>query len=270
MPITGDGTAYELSGIEGAPVVALIHGLGLTRETWTAHIPALAERYRVVAYDLLGHGDSAPPPEAPSLTLFSGQLRALLDHLGVERAAVVGFSLGGMINRRFAIDHPERVRALGILNSPHERDAEAQCVVEARAAETGAGGPAATIDATLARWFTPGFRAARPEIVDRICARVLGNDPVVYAQCRQVLAHGVTELIRPDPPITAPSLVMTCQHDSGSTPEMTRAIAAEIPGARAIVVPDLQHMGLIEAPERFTEPLVGFLDAVMGVVASDE
>jgi pimeloyl-ACP methyl ester carboxylesterase len=264
MPRTADGTVYDLTGPEGAPVVALIHGLGLTRGTWDGHVPVLAGRYRVLTYDLFGHGESAPPPEVPSVSLFSEQLLGLMDALGIARVAAVGFSLGGMINRRFAIDHPDRLAALGILNSPHERGAEAQALVEERARQTDAGGPGATLDATIARWFTPGFIAARPDVIARVRGWVLANDPVSYARCRFVLARGVVELIRPDPPIAAPALVMTCEHDSGSTPAMSHAIAAELAGSDCIIVPGLQHMGLVEDPDLFTGPLLRFLDPVFG------
>ena len=70
--IAPDGTAYELTGPEGAPMVVLIHGLGLNRACWRWTIPALADGYRVLSYDLFGHGQSAPPPETPSLSLFQG------------------------------------------------------------------------------------------------------------------------------------------------------------------------------------------------------
>jgi len=261
---TGQGTAYEASGPADSPVVVLIHGLGVNRHLWQWHLPALSARYRVLSYDLFGHGDSAPPPATPSLSLFSAQLLELLDHLGVESAAIVGFSLGGMINRRFALDTPERVRALAILNSPHERGPEAQRLVEERAARTAEGGPAATLDSTIERWFTPEFRATRPDVIALVRTWVMANDPAIFAQCRQVLAKGVVELIRPDPPIARPALVLTAENDSGSTPAMSHAIAAEIEGAETIVVPRLQHMGLTEEPSLFAEPLLRFLDEAIG------
>lgn len=261
---TRNGTVYELSGPEEEPVVVLIHGLGLNRHIWQWHEPVLSPRYRVLHYDLFGHGDSGPPPAKASLSVFSAQLGDLLDALDVEGCAIVGFSLGGMINRRFALDCPERVRALGILNSPHERGPEAQKTVEARAAETASGGPAATLDTTIERWFTPEFRAGRPEVIALVRQWLLANDPVIYTQCRQVLACGVTELIRPDPPVTQPTLVMTAENDSGSTPAMARTIAAEIPGAQTIIVPHLRHMALVEEPSQFTEPLLRFLHEALG------
>lgn len=260
MPVSGNGTVYDLYGSVDRPVITLVHGLGLTRATWDGHIPHLAEHYRVLNYDLYGHGDSPPPPRRPDLGLFAEQLAELLDEIGVVQSAVVGFSLGGMINRRFAMDYPSRAWALAILNSPHERGAEAQKLVEERAAKSDEGGPGATLDATIERWFTPDYIRDHADVIGKIRSWVLANDPAIYAQCRQVLAHGVLELIRPAVPIRVPSLVMTCVHDSGSTPDMSYAIASEIEGADTIIVPALQHMGLVEKPMLFAEPVRSFLD----------
>lgn len=258
-----DGTTYEVRGPKGAPLVVLIHGLGLNRHLWQSHEAALSPSYRVLKYDLLGHGEGPRLPETLSLTSFSEQLRGLLDHLHERSAALVGFSLGGMINRRFAIDYPDRAEALAILNSPHEREPQAQKIVEEQARQALEEGPEATIDGALTRWFTPEFQANCSEMVERIRARVLSNDRESYGRCREILATGVKELIRPEPPISKPTLVMTGENDSGSTPAMSRMIASEIPGAETIIVPSLQHMGLIEQPSRFTEPLQEFLDRTL-------
>ncbi len=116
-------------------------------------------------------------------------------------------------------------------------------------------------DAALARWFTPAFRAGHANAVANIRRVVLANDPGNYALHRRVLAEGVTELIRPKVAISHPALVMTCEHDSGSTPAMARTIASEINGAEVIIVPGLKHLGLIERPELFTAPIIEFLTA---------
>ncbi len=258
--IASDGTVYELSGPTDAAVVVLVHGLGLHRGLWRDYVPELSRRYRVLNYDLLGHGESPPPVGEPDLDTFSQQLLYLLDELAIERCAIIGFSLGGMINRRFAIDHPERLRAMAILNSPHERGDEAQRLVEQRALDATAGGPGATLDATIARWFTPGFIDASPDYIETVRGWVLANDPESYAKCRKVLAFGVVELIRPEPPLRHPTLIMTCENDSGSTPAMSEAIGKEIDGAQVVIVPRLQHMGLVEEPALFLTPLVEFLD----------
>lgn len=264
MAISDAGTAYDLIGREGAPVVVLIHGLGLTRgSTWGEIAPLLAADFRVLSYDLLGHGETRAPQMPVDLTALSDQLVMLLNELRIETAALVGFSLGGMINRRCAMDHPERVSALVILNSPHDRGEDQQRLVEERACATAAGGPEAGIDVTLARWFTEAFRTTRAERVAAVRDVVLANDPAIYAAHRQVLATGVTELIAPSPAILKPMLVMTCAHDTGSTPAMSHAIAAETSGAETIIVPELQHLGLIEQPDLFARPVHGFLDRVL-------
>ena len=255
-----DGTEYDLHGPEDAPVIALIHGLGLCRHLWRPHLPALSAACRVLNYDLYGHGDSAPLPVEASLTVYARQLAGLMDHLGIDRASVVGFSIGGMINRRFALDHPERLSALVILNSPHDRGDEAQRLVEDRARTVRDQGALATMDAALQRWFTPGFRAAHPDAMRLIRDWRLKADPESYAQAAWVLAYGVRELLRPSRPISAPTLVMTCENDSGSTPAMSRAIAAEIPGAETLIVPELRHLGLTEQPLAFTGPILDFLE----------
>ncbi|MEM1049721.1 MAG: alpha/beta fold hydrolase [Pseudomonadota bacterium] len=260
---TGDGTAFQTRGPADAPVVSLIHGLGLSRALWRDITPVLATRFRVLTYDLFGHGDSGPTPEPASLTLFSEQLARLLDSVNVDRAAVVGFSIGGMINRRFALDHGERVTALAILNSPHDRGEEAQELVEGRAAQVRDAGAMATLDAALERWFTPGFRASRPEEIGRVRAWRAGVDAESYAQAAWVLANGVRELIGPSPPIRIPSLVMTSENDSGSTPAMSHAIAAEIAGSETLIVPGLKHLGLMEKPDVFSRPVLDFLERTL-------
>ncbi|MEM8791951.1 MAG: alpha/beta fold hydrolase [Pseudomonadota bacterium] len=260
LKTTTEGTAYEVHGPEEAPVVVLIHGLGLSRGLWGPHLETLARPYRVLAYDLLGHGDSKPASGTISLSSFSDQLLRLLDELGIARAALIGFSIGGMINRRFATDHPDRVSSLIILNSPHDRGAEAQKLVEERAAKVRDEGRMATMESALERWFTPEFRAAHPAWLETVRTWRAQADPESYAQAAWVLAHGVRELIQPQPQISAPSLVMTCENDSGSTPDMSRAIAAEIDGASLHIVPRLKHLGLLEDPYAFTTPTLGFLE----------
>ncbi|MDH5355161.1 MAG: alpha/beta hydrolase [Gammaproteobacteria bacterium] len=259
MPTSNNGTSYDLNGPQDATVIVFIHGLGLNRQIWEKYLPAFSRQYRVLSYDLYGHGESVSPPGKPDLSVYAVQLRKLLDELEIDSSTLIGFSLGGMINRRFALDFGSRVSALVILNSPHERTAEAQKRVEERASDTAAGGAAATLDATIERWFTKEFRESNDDYIQQVRSWVLSNDPTDYALCRQVLATGVIELINPEPPVTQPTLVITCENDSGSTPEMCHGIASEIEGAKTIIVPALQHMGLVEKPDLFIDPILQFL-----------
>lgn len=259
---TTDGTFYNLHGPQDASVVVLIHGLGLNHAVWEQTLPALTENHRVVTYDLLGHGKTPPPEGTPTLSLLSRQLAALLDHVGVTSASLVGFSLGGMIARRFAQDEPGRTRALAILHSPHRRTPQAQAAIVARVAQADKAGPASTVEAALGRWFTDAFRHANPDVMDRVRRWVLANDSKTYPLFYRILADGIDEIVAPQPPLTCPTLVMTADQDFGNGPEMAMAIAAEIAGAQTVILPGLRHMALMENPVATNQPLVAFLAKV--------
>ena len=189
------------------PTVVLIHGLGLCQRLFDPMLAGFSAPFDLISYDLYGHGDSGPPPQTATLSLYSQQIAGLLDHLGIARAALVGFSIGGMINRRFALDHPERLSALAIWNSPHDRGAQAQQLVEDRAAQVRTEGTMSTLPAAIERWFTPGFRASQPDRVDLVRQWRQRVDLEGYAQTAWVLANGVPELVSPATPVTAPTLV---------------------------------------------------------------
>jgi len=261
-PRTANETAYQLQG--SGPAVALIHGLGLNGAMWQWQLPALTPHFQVLTYDLLGHGASAKPAVSPCLAMFSEQLLQLLDSCRMERAAIVGFSLGGMIARRFALEHPDRLSALAILHSAHARTPAEREAVRARARQVQASGPSSTVDAALERWFSAGFRAGNPEMMALVRGWILANDPMVYPGIYRVLADGETELGDSIGRISCPALVMTGEEDSGNTPEMAREMAALIPGARAVILPGLRHMALAEAPAAVNEPLVTFLLNALG------
>ncbi|MFO1090969.1 MAG: alpha/beta fold hydrolase [Hyphomicrobiales bacterium] len=255
---TPDGTVYSITG-DGPATVVLIHGLGMNRAMWQWQLEPLAARYRVVTYDLFGHGESAVPPATPSLSVFARQLKSLIDHVGADRVAVAGFSLGGMIARRFAMDYPERLWGVAILNSAHARTDEARAAVQSRVHQAREHGPGATVNAALERWFGDDYRKANPAVMELVSRWVLANPKEVYAPIYQVLVDGVDELVSPKTPIAMPALVMTGSEDHGNSPEMSRAIAAEIPGARLVIADGLRHMGLAEKPEIFNRELLSFL-----------
>jgi pimeloyl-ACP methyl ester carboxylesterase len=255
-----DGTAYDLTG--DGPAVVLIHGLGLDRHMWQWLKPDLGG-FRVLAHDLIGHGESPDPAGTASLTMLSEQIRGVMDHCGIDQAAVAGFSLGGMIARRIAIDHPDRVSALAILNSAHDRTPEERAAILKRVEQARADGPSATVEAALERWFTAPFRAAHPEVMDRVRTWVLANRPAVYPEIYRVLAEGDAEIAEPIREIRCPTLVMTGEEDYGNSPDMTRRMAEAIPGSQAVILPGLRHMGLAENPQAFNAPLVAFLNRAL-------
>ena len=259
MPIAPDGTAYDLVGSSEAPLIVLIHGLGLCRHLWADHLKTLSDDHRVLNYDLYGHGESASSPETASLKVYARQLANLMDYLHIEKAAIIGFSIGGMINRRFALDYPDKLSALAILNSPHDRGGEAQEQVEQRAAIVKEQGALATMDDALKRWFTSGY-LTEGDGAGKVRKWREQVDPESYAQAAWVLANGVRELIAPATPIIAPTLIITCENDTGSTPKMAHDIASEIAASQTIIIPKLQHLGLMENPDAFSKPILKFLE----------
>ena len=188
-----------------------------------------------------------------------------MDRCGIARAAVAGFSLGGMIARRFALDHPDRLSALAILHSPHNRSPAERDAVRKRVRQTEAQGPSANLEPALERWFTPAFRAEEPEAVALVRTWITRNDPAVYPQIYRVLAEGDAEIARGLERIACPTLVMTgderprqhARHGAGHG----RANPRRPPHA---VLPGLRHMALAESPAAVNEPLCAFLRDALG------
>ncbi len=270
---TQNGTAYRLIGADNAadnaPVVVLIHGLGLCSSLWDEYLDALSTRFRVLIYDLYGHGASLPASVPLNLSVFAEQLVDLLDALAIDRVHLVGFSIGGMINRKFAASNPHRLHSLVIMNSPHIRDPDAQQAVESRALAVAGQGALATMEAALERWFSPAYRANNPPALDAVRNWRLCADAGSYAESAWVLADGVKEFGKKgNYQGNYPCLVMTCENDSGSTPAMSRAIVADfgedfgedIAGrAELRIIPELRHLGLMERPDLFIAEIMRFL-----------
>ena len=254
-------TVYEVAGT--GPAVVLIHGLGLNRQMWQAQWPELTSRFQVVRYDLMGHGESGKPKGPYRLEQFVAQLAAVMDGLALERTALVGFSFGGMINRAFALAHPNRTSALAILNSAHDRSEAQRAAVLARVEQATCGGPEATVEEALSRWFTADFAARRPEVLGQVRRWVVANDPEVYPHSYRVMATCDANLAEAITEIRCPALVLACSEDRGNSPEMAEGMASLIPNAEAVVVPGLCHMGLVEDPAAINSHLVPFLERVL-------
>lgn len=250
-------TAATVAG-DGAPVV-LVHGMGLNLSMWDGQMPPLAARFRVVAYDLLGHGRSDASPGPYAMDDFVDQLARLLDRLEIDRCALVGFSLGGLIVQAFALAHPGRVDAVAILNAGHGRSVEERAGMLERLKIAQNSGHGATVEMALERWFTPDFAARRPDVIETVRRWMHANDPAVYPEIYRVLVHGDRPLTDAISAIRCPALVLACEGDTGNSPDMARRMVARIANARLAIVPGLKHMGLMEDPGAINDILVPFL-----------
>ena len=122
------------------------------------------------------------------------------------------------------------------------------------------------MDSALERWFTPAFRAESPELIALVRRWITSNDPGVFTRIYRVLAEGDAEIAQGPDRIACPTLVMTGEDDPGNTPDMSRAMAGLIPGARLVILPGLRHMALAESPRAFNEPLSLFLRDALAAV----
>jgi 3-oxoadipate enol-lactonase len=216
----------------------------------------LAERYRVLAYDTRGHGES-PAPDGPySIDDLADDVVALLDEVGAERAHVVGLSLGGMTGLRLAAREPGRVDRLAVLCTSAKP--EPGPFLE-RAVAVRAGGTAPLAPAIAARWLTPGFAAANPDLLARLEAMIAGADDRGYAACCEVVAN--LDLRADLARIAAPTLVVSGADDVALPPEHQRAIAEGIEGAEWLTVEPGAHLANLEQPEQIAAALLAHLDA---------
>src|SRR5690606_20206009 len=166
--------------------------------------------------------------------------------------------------RRLAQDLPQRITALAILNSPHQRSAAAQAALLQRVEQARSDGPTGMIETAMTRWFTDDYRASHPAMMDLVRHWVSSNDRESYHMIYRIFAEGVDEITSPEPAIACPTLVMTGAEDLTNTPDMARAIAAEIAGAEIHILKGLRHMALAEDPAAVNVPLRRFLDRTIG------
>lgn len=257
MKVRANGIAIEYDLTGDGEAVTLIHALGLDRQSWWRQVPELEADYRVLRYDVRGHGQTDNPAGPYSIAMLAEDLRALLAELQIGKTHVVGLSMGGMIAQAFALSHPEMVISLVLCDtSSGHTEAQRRTFYE-RARLVEREGMEPLVAPTLERWLTPPFRAANHEIGERIAQTLRHNDPRGYAaSCGAVGDLALTgQLGR----ITCPTMVVVGEKDAGTPPEMARVIQAGIPGARLEVIPAAAHLVPVEKAERFNALLQEFL-----------
>lgn len=256
---TGDIVAhYELVGPRGAPLVLFANSLGTNFHVFDPQAAHLGTRYRILRYDMRGHGLSDCPLAGAAgyrMDQLGADALALLDALGESRAAFCGLSIGGMVGQVVAARAPERISALVLLDTaarigPPE-------LWDGRVAAIRRGGVAAIAAGVLARWFTPGFAAAHPETV-RGVKNMLERTPADgYIGCG--LAIRDADLAGEDARIACPTLVVVGAHDQATPPASAQALAAAIAGARVELLAAAAHISSLEQPEALNRLLDGFL-----------
>ncbi|QFU87284.1 3-oxoadipate enol-lactonase 2 [Amycolatopsis sp. YIM 10] len=239
---------------DGVPVV-LGGSLGSTLAMWEPQVRPLTEAgYQVIRYDHRGHGGS-PVPEGPyALADLGGDVLALLDERGIEKAHFVGLSLGGMTGMWLGAHAPDRLASLVLCCTSAKLGPPQMWADRIRAVREG--GTESLASAVVDRWVTSAFQPERRAELERMVASTSDEG---YAGC--CAAIEVMDLTGELAGITVPTLVISASDDPSTPPPHGKAIAEAIPGARYAEVGDAAHLGNVERPDEFSELILARLAA---------
>ncbi|MCX5229625.1 alpha/beta fold hydrolase [Streptomyces sp. NBC_00233] len=242
---------YRVDGQEQAPVLVLGPSLGTTWHMWDRQIPELTRDWRVVRFDLPGHG-GAPAEPFTSVAELGDRLLATLDSIGVQRFGYAGCSLGGAVGLDLALRAPHRVASLALVaTSPRFGSADE---FRQRGVIVRANGLEPMARTAPEQWFTSVFAGAQPAIVDWAVQMVRTTDPACYiAACEALAVFDVREALDR---IAIPALVLVGSEDQVTGPAEARTLVAGIADARLAVVPGASHLAPVEQPAAVTDLLV--------------
>ena len=255
-------TRYTLEGPEGAPVLLLANSLGTTLEVWDPIMPALPGQFRVLRYDMRGHGltDATPLQDEArgySIADLAGDALALLDALGIKTVSVCGLSIGGMVAQHLAAHAPERVARVILCDTaavigPPE-------VWNTRIAGIRKVGLPAIAPGVMERWFTEGFRARETHLLRGYINMVARTSLDGYLGCAMAVRDA--DLTASDTSIRQPTLVIVGADDPATPVASAEALAGLIPGAQLAIIPDCSHICCVEQPEETARLLLAHLGA---------
>ncbi len=260
-PVNGASLHYRDAGTSRSArdAVVLLHAFPLHSGMWARQIAALEARHRVIAPDARGMGRSSVPPEALTMDVQAEDLRALLAHLRIERAAVVGLSRGGYAAFELYRRQPGLFRGLVLCDTkaaPDTAEAAAGRETFARAAsERGLGWVA---DEMIPKLLRP---QPDPAAVKEVRHLVGGATPAGVAACQRGMAR------RPDSTPTlatlaCPTMFVVGEHDAGTPPAEAEKMAAAVKGARLVRIPGAGHLSNLENPAAFDAALTAFVDGL--------
>src|SRR6516162_3109165 len=255
----GARLAYELRGrLKDAPLIVLIHSLGMDHTFWNAVTPALTETTAVLVYDCRGHGRSDKPAGPYRVEAFADDLADLLDHVGWRSAIVAGASMGGCIALAFAAAYPQRAAGLGLFDTTAWYDAPDKWEERARTAETK--GLDALVEFQTTRWFTDAFRASRKDVLDASVAVFLANTAQAYAEtCRMLGACNMTAAL---PRLKMPVRIAVGDEDYATPVAMSQTLHRAIAGSTMNVITNARHLTPLECPQHIVAELLKLVETV--------
>ena len=262
MRATVDGVELEYALTGSGPTIALTHGIGGTGSDFDPIVPRLAERYQVLTWDVRGFGRSGRPPEGYSIGRFARDLAGLLDHAGVERAVIMGTSMGGTITQRFILDFPERTLAAVIMSTSSQVNEAGRRRWFDQADAIEREGMAAWVRRSRPPEQTDEYLAQHPELLEAEERRIRNNpDGRVYAQvARAVADYNYTEELKS---VRVPTLVLVGSQDTQTPPGGSVIISRAIPGAELHIIEGYGHTLYREAPDTVVDLVTSFLDRAL-------
>ena len=242
-------------------VLLLLHGLGSSSHDWEFQVPEFSEHFRVVAPCLRGFGDSDKPAGPYSIAQYASDVVALLDHLGIERCHVLGFSMGGAIAFQLAVDRPDRVNSLIVVNSQPSFELDhwrKHLMVITRVGMASVLGMERMTRYVAKRLFP---LPEQKHLRDRMIERQVKNQKASYLAALQALAGwSVKDRLHE---LSAPTLVIAGEHDYSPLEEKRRYVKL-IPDARLEVIKGTRHGTLFERPGEVNRSVLDFLLAPAG------
>ncbi len=248
---------YSVEGPEDAFPVVLVHGVGSNLGAWDRVTDHLTPEWRVLRLDLRGHGGSAPLHETYSLERFASDVISVMDKEGVERAHLVGFSLGGLIAQCLAVNWPDRFNKVVMLSAVAGRTPEEREKVVSRLSMLKEGGIDAVTAAARERWFTEAFAQKHPEVIEARIAEMKALDLESYIEAYRVF--GQSEMAQDLHKIPNRTLVMTGEFDIGSNTRMAEFMHEQIQDSELVILPGLKHSVLVEASDLIADLVSRFL-----------
>lgn len=242
---------HRIDGPDDAPVLVLGAALGTTWHMWDRQIPELTRHWRVIRFDLPGHGGS-PAHAAASIAELADRLVATLDALGVDRFGYAGCNIGGAIGIQLALTRPHQVTSLALVStSPRYGTADAW---RQRGVVIRTNGLEPIARTAPEHWFTQGFAGAQPAIVEWAVQMVRTTDPGCYiAACEALASFDVRSSLGR---IGVPTLAVVGSEDQVTPTTDARTLVAGIPDASLALVPGTSHLAPVEQPSAVTELLI--------------
>lgn len=249
---------YETHRWEGnADVVALVNGVLMSTAGWANQVGPLSLRYRLLLHDCRGMWRSEHPPGPYSMEVHADDLVGLLDHLGVERAHLVGISYGAEVSLTCALRHPDRVASLAVSSAVARPDPILRAQIEAWIAAAEREEPELLWSLVYAASFSRHWVEAHPGEREAGARRYAGLDFRAAAELfRAFLCYDVADGLGR---VGVPTLVLVGEEDTLKPPAHAAALAWAIPGAQFLMVPGAGHALCLERPAEFNTAILGFL-----------